>query len=656
MKRNDLTNIPPAVRIGNEWHYEDGTVLRVVSGGDGPNDGTPPEGGEGQGAGEGASSTEGQPAGEGAGNEGTAAGEGEGQGDGAGAEGEGEGAQASAVDVPALDTIPGFSAEATADDGTPLPLREITEDDLRGAHEWYAAVWDANREGDPLAVVGVLEQVHERQSAIRAELERRGTERASALERIGGMEPVELPAPVEQPLASAARSASLRAAGGRTEAVRQPAGLQAPALPANRPRVAMVAAAGPGALSETEVDLGALGQRFDRARRGEVGKVYLAGIGAFTDMAEGDVPEALSMDLGAPANDRLISEAVEDWRARQRGETAPARQAAICEPFDIIREIPDNFVADEPVSGIFPSRPAGRLGFTFTPSMQLTGVAGGHGIWTSSDQDAVDPADPTTWKDCVEVECGTPDTIEAIWAFGCLLFRNDTEISSPERMRNAQNALSSARARDKEGRVLSLIDAETHHYHVDFTYGAVPELIGAINTALAQGQEADRIGLGEYVAILPPGVTQVLLNDQVAKGFNSDAVRDLLAYILDNLEGVSRIVQSLDWSDAGEVGQPFPALNAVGPGAVTELPRLGDTYAIRLIDPSGWIYAETGEMFTGVARSPDLLRQNKAQFFSEQAFMLAKHGPQPDFTLRVELCDSGSRADLVTPRVCPAAS
>ena len=153
-----------------------------------------------------------------------------------------------------------------------------------------------------------------------------------------------------------------------------------------------------------------LGVAIDRAKRGTPGQTMLASIPSFETDPD-DLPMLLSERNGATVNDELIREAVQDWGDRVHGREpiqASARQGAICQPYDIIREIPDAFVTDTPVADIFPSRPAGRGGFQFTPSGTLSDVVGAVDIWTEADQAAVNPASSATWKPCVDYDC--PDT------------------------------------------------------------------------------------------------------------------------------------------------------------------------------------------------------------------------------------------------------
>ena len=66
----------------------------------------------------------------------------------------------------------------------------------------------------------------------------------------------------------------------------------------------------------------------------------------------------------------------------------------------------------------------------------------------------------------------------------------------------------------------------------------------------------------------------------------------------------------------------------------------------------GVIYGSTGEIATGVERSPELVRRNQAQWFMEEFVLLAKHGCQPWYRLDLDVCENGTRAALTTPFSC----
>jgi len=388
------------------------------------------------------------------------------------------------------------------------------------------------------------------------------------------------------------------------------------------------------------------------------------------------MPACLSTMNSAERNNTLIREAVDDWRRdhdRRHGRDVaaqPARTAAICQPFDIIRDIPSEFADTEVVSKVFPSRPAGRLGFQYLPSINLSAVLGATTVFTEAQQLAVDPANPATWKPIVDVPCPTVRNVIAEAVPGALRFDNTTEMSNPEVVRNYMDALAAQRARNKEGRLLQRIDGGSSLYTARPGYGAVPALIETINTMVAQAIYINRLDEPRYVVLIDPLTIRALLNDRANRAYADEddgASSDLLTYINSCLDGVDDVIATLDGSYATQPGLPPLPLNppgdagstppggtlgGVAQGAAVAMPGLPGIHRVRIVAPDAAIYAETGEMYVGVMRSPDLLRQNKAQFFAEEYFMLAKHGPAPWFSIDLEFCSDGARAGFLNPTRC----
>lgn len=575
------------------------------------------------------------------------------------------------AEAPAPDPAPVPPAEeASALPELPANLTEAEEDALRSLHAELEELYTARREGvQALGDLEAIREIRERQNAIAGELNRRRQEAAQIADELAaldGASPEALPEAVPAMASVGLSAAQLAAARGTQPPVAQDPPAPSPA----RPRAPMLAAVGgeqftPG----QEISIGQLGVAFDRFKgqagdrvfdndgRG-TGGVMLASLGAFEDSAEFDRSEMLHADNGPNVNDRLIRETQEAFLAQRRGETLTAHQAAICDPLDYIREIPSAFSTAEPVRAIFPSRPAGRLGFQFTPSILLSDVSSGVTLWDEADQAAVVGTDAATWKPCVAVICPPISNVRAEAVPGCLTFDLTTEMSNPARIQNATDALNAVRARTKEGRILELIDRNSSKFRYTGDYGALPNLIEALNTMVAQAVYANRIDDPAYTVILPPAVAQILTIDRANRAYGVEAeVQDVLAYLRGSIEGVSAVVESLDASLGGEPGIPFPALPATtaagGPAGLTNLPYIeGGDYRIRLVDPAAAIYAETGEMNVGVARDTSMLRQNRSQYFVEDFFMLAKNGPSPWMTVDMVLCADGSRAGLVTPDGC----
>lgn len=505
------------------------------------------------------------------------------------------------------------------------------------------------------ADVDAVNEATTRRNAIAAELQRRIEETARFQQDLAGLdqtlaEEPPLPAP-EMALASATpprpSAAQIAAARGSQPAAAQ----QASAAPA-RPRAALLAATSTDRVAVGDgMSLADLGEALDRVK-GSKQATRVASIQAYEED-----PAFAGMVIGRGSveqNTEDVRATREAWSAARRGETLDARMAAICEPLDVLRDVPDAFNTSEPVREMFPSRPGSRLGWQFLASVGLADLDGAAGLWDEDDQDAVNPDDSATWKPCLVVDCPTPQSIKAEAVVACLLWNNTQEMSNPENIANLMNALRALRARIKEGRILQRIDALSHRYTLEGEYGATVTVIDAVNRALAQATYLNREEETMYDVVLPPGLVSLLRIDLASRGYEGINVTDALAYVRDRVN-VGRVVQSLDPSlgtgaDA-EPSLPFTALNAVGQAAIP-LPSLDDTYRIRVLDPGAALYSETGQLNVGTSTDSSLLRQNRTQYFTEEYLMLAKQGPAPWFAIDVDLCGNGARAGFVEPFVC----
>lgn len=539
-------------------------------------------------------------------------------------------------------------------------IQSTDEDALRELH----AALDAFRVDarERMDVDGVRHALAE-MDRIAAELQRRRDEDAKRIEELAALdEQVPAGLPESTPVlaganASAAQLASVRdrATGAQAPSVQQP-----PVPQPERPKAALLAAAENGVKPMGSIiSIEDLGYIIDRAKTGREGQAILASIPSFQSEPDG-LPDLLSGDNGAQVNDRLIREAQDDWRSLVRdgkdaAVLAGARTAAICGPLDIIRDIPDAFATNTPVADMFPSRPAGRGGWQYTVSGTLSDVSGAVTLWNEASQAAVDVNTASTWKPCKVFAC--PPTASAVVeaVVECVTFDNTLEMSNPERVRNLNNAVDALAARTYEGRILQRIDALSHPFRFTGDYGALPALVEALNSLIPQLHWWNRQEPGNYDLILPPGVINVLTIDRANRAYGQEQqAGDVLTYLRDNVEGLSRIVLSLDPSLGGEPGTFLDPLPSVGVeaqrGAVPYIS--GGVYRMRLVDPAAAIYATTGEVNAGVLRDANMVRQNRTGYFTERFFMLEKNGPQPWANIDVKLCADGSRAGLIAPNGC----
>lgn len=578
-----------------------------------------------------------------AGGEGDQAGGGDGAGDG-----DGEAQEPQAPTVPEGDAI-----------------QSVEEAQLRELHGDLDTYRVERREAQDVDQVRWARSEQER---IVNEINRRRAEAQRVRNELAELDEQEVPAlPESEPVTAGAGASAAQLAAVRGQVAPQGAGVQQPpaAAPA-RPRVALQAAAGAEvARPGQEMDDEALGAAIERAKRGRGRQVILASIAAFDEMDSDQLPDLLNADNSTRLNDDLIDQAVADWYAGL-GEREPlqasARQGTICGPFDNIREIPDAFVTRTPVTDIFPSRPAGRGGFNYTPSGTLADVDGAVTFWSlhgdGNDQDAVDPDDSTTWKPCIDFDCPPSQeaVVEAIVT--CVQYPITLDMSAPERVRNLNNAVGALRARQYEGKMLQRIDKLSHGYHFTGDYGALPSFVEAINRLLPNLNWWNRQEQGQYDLIIPPGAVELLRIDRANRAYGVEAeVADVLAYLTGSID-VRRVVMSLDASISGEPGTPATALSAIGnqAGAMPHIPDIDGVHRVRLVDPAAAIYASTGEMNAGVLRDANLVRQNRTGYFTEQFFFLEKHGPQPWATIDIDLCPNGARAGLLEPYDCAVQS
>jgi hypothetical protein len=583
------------------------------------------------------------------------------QGGAAPDDGSGEAPAAEEAVEPVEGEVPeGEAAEASepAVDIPPLPddLAGASPEDLAGLYAQYGEARDALRQGArSQADIDSINDLTSRRESIRADLQRRIDDSAQFQTDLSALdeqladegvlpEPALVSASTGAPKVNSRQIAANR--GVQSPAVQQPPKVSAPPAPL------LASVSSSDIMVGSEMSMSQLGAALDRSKN-SAQPIIVASISPFEE-ADVDRDIMIGRHHTAARNTEIMQEAQEEWRAAQRGEM-PARAAAICGPYDILRNIPDQFSTAEPVRDIFPSRPAGRLAFQFIVSEVLANVMGGTAIWDEDDQAAVDPDDSDTWKACLPIDCKDPVDIVAEAVFACITYDITTEMSAPERLQNVMNALKAARARRKEAQILKNIDALSSHYNFASDYGAVPTIIAALNTALGMATYAERLEEEIYTVILPPGTVQLLTIDLAGRAYDTGDVTDALGYVRDRVPGVRSVVGSLDASAAGQPGLPFPALNPPGHAAV-DLPSLSAVnqglHRLRVVSPGDALYAETGQLNVGTERDASLVRQNRTMYFEEEFFLLAKNGPSPWFTIDTYLCADGSRAGLIEPQGC----
>lgn len=432
----------------------------------------------------------------------------------------------------------------------------------------------------------------------------------------------------------------------------------APAEP-EKARVAYVAGAGQQTYVQGKaLDWDSMGRAWDSVRLsvprtgGQV-QAVVANLPAFEDTPDLGV-EMLTNVRSTVENDRLIAETVAAHQARREARLAgvewvapDAHTAAICTPLDIIREIPQCGETDTPFTDLFPQRPIGRLGFTFTRGSSASDVDGAITLIDIDEFEAqLDENDTETWKPCIPIECAEPVEVTAEELVTCVTVQTSTELSSPERVQEFMHKLKVQRARRREQLQLSRFDDTASGF--TFTghngYGTLPSLVEAVETLMPQLAYPERLSETDWDIVLEPGLLEKLTIDR--------------HNVCNQAEMPGARAETLSWLRS-HLGRPITVLRDFkGASSFQAIPAMGDEAAlqalpavdrIRLVPTGAYIYGSTGEEATGWQTDPQLVRQNRKQAFTAEYFLLAKHGCHPAAYIDLESTPDGGRGGCVTP-------
>lgn len=408
-----------------------------------------------------------------------------------------------------------------------------------------------------------------------------------------------------------------------------------------------------GAVAENAIAAARATQEGVRFGDGD-GKVVVASVPALTSEAGMDTDGILMRGHGPDKNTEIIKTFLADHGSRvaaARSGSTHTAAAPWCEPFDIIRTIPDCVDTSTPFRDSLPFIPMGHGGFQFNTGISLAGVAGAVDIWTPADQAAINPADPNTWKRCIPIVCpGDPPTITLDdWITACLEWQVGTDLNNPERVRDYFRKLEALRARVTEQYLMSLVDVLTVNYGnvgAPFrVFGGLVDLVRMVMSVFQASDYDERAAMQDgYTMYIDYAQLDTLVAGEVAaSSAKTNATRaGIISYLLERLPWIQRVVVTRDrvpgsYGTVGANGNPRTATPAVG-GAVTDIPALLTAGIIRIIPTSEVFAFGTGELRTGIRQDFSYARQNKVGWFAEEALALTKYGCKPWFKIDATLC------------------
>jgi hypothetical protein len=261
------------------------------------------------------------------------------------------------------------------------------------------------------------------------------------------------------------------------------------------------------------------------ARGGVSDKSGGEGYGSWLELAESLIEIGKTMGPSAtqkvqvafvPGNFDAAHTLGEDFTANLR-KFEPEVMAEMCAPAEPQYDLDCWNTDRRPVRGSLAAyKPDARGAVTIYPSPSLadiTGQAGGVGVWTNDDDISVQGTDPST-KACAVIECAEPTLYRLYGVWRCLTVQNLLAMTFPELVEAYLNRLAAAHARLAETQLLEAMGTNALAVtQSDLGYGSSVSITSTIMNMLALHQERERWDNGEMDAWLPRWVRYAMKMD-----------------------------------------------------------------------------------------------------------------------------------------------
>ena len=531
-------------------------------------------------------------------------------------------------------------------------------------------------------MVAAVRRLTTANALIRAESDRRAAaqaEQTAAAESLAGLlaagapaPPAAAPVPVVEPnpviedpnLAASAPVAVTASAAPTASGV---SSLGVPATGRTRRRTTLLASAEAGGTQAGEITFSDLGPRLeaamqhrwkgydhvsydtDRRTPGPGSGVVIASADVFDGNYEGMLTD------GAPAQNTLSL-----WgSSRSNDEKAVLAAAGFdCGPNDRDLSMPDGWRQDTPFVDMFPKRPLGTMSYDFYRTDILSAIfPGGTGnpgavIWTNANQEAVDPADSTTWKPANIVPCTQTPITEHAWAVVAIATTNTfQQFSLLPVAENFQRALNTQRARVTESKAMAKFRSDCFLRSATAPLGGVAGLLEVLESEVSGQYWAERLNPETFDLALPDNLRRVMRTDLRNRGFGNDAT-NLNSFIDEKIReaGFPTVVWYLD----DYTGRSTPTFAAVGSTLTSSATKvigrqngLGTTHTIYLV-PTKHYHIGQRPIMNQRALMPGFAdaRQNAVASIFETAMSLGRHGTVRGTVIEHQLTGDGSRTAM----------
>jgi hypothetical protein len=258
----------------------------------------------------------------------------------------------------------------------------------------------------------------------------------------------------------------------------------------------------------------------------------------------------------------------------------------------------------------------------------------GFGVWTCENDEAVNEADPDTWKQCAEVDCDESDEVGVDAVYSCVTIGNYQTRFAPEQWQGYLAALAIQNARRGEVLLFEKMRAAVMATYTVPALGSIfANVVNGVGTAAAAMRQDQRLGDVQMDFFVSESLVSAVRLDLINRRVFSSAVDDpnvavsLLNTALSN-EGVNAVYsQDLD-----------PV--AFGSGGTD--PQYPLTFGSVLAPNGFFTFLDGGTLDLGTEiRDHNLNRQNKVAAFAESyEGLLARGCNALALDIPVEICDN----------------
>jgi hypothetical protein len=306
------------------------------------------------------------------------------------------------------------------------------------------------------------------------------------------------------------------------------------------------------------------------------------------------------------------------------------------------------------VRASLPSGGAPRGGIRFYKPPLYDATVYGQGVrqWTFANDAAVDASDDSTWKPCIEFDCGTDDTAELYAVPQCAEISNLRARFNPENITANLYYLGIAHAALADSLLINFMISKSRYVQENgHEVSALRDLLTYLDVTIATLRDQYRLPLSQAMHIdLPHWAREVLRIDMMKAAFPDDLGGSRFAITDAQIQGwfTARncaVTWLLDAIDSTQQLTPQAVATIGSPNHLNNLPNVVKF----LIYPEGtFTFLDGGELDLGVTRDSSLNRRNRYQLFMETFEGIVMRGVQSQFHAAT-LTPNGASVGTVAP-------